>query len=98
GWGFRVWDAADGKQVAAADQKGSGVHEVQALAFLPDDKTIVTADSPGFVKFFAASDGKEIRSFKMPAVGSSTTVSGLGVTTDGKTVVVPGLMSGLDPK
>ncbi len=96
--GFRVWDATDGKPVAAADQKSSGQHEVQALAFLPDGKTIVTSDSPGFVKFYGANDAKEICSFKMPAVGGSTTVYGLGAATDGKTVVVPGSMGGLDPK
>jgi WD40 repeat protein len=89
-YGLRLWNAADGKQVVALDQTGSGKHEVKAIAFLPDGKTVVTADSPGFVRFFSAEDGKELRSFKMPAVGRETTIQGLAVNPDGKTVIAPG--------
>ena len=98
GWGLRIWDAADGKAAVSLDQKSSGTHDVRAIAFLPDNKSVVTADSPGYVRFFAARDGKELRSFKMPSVGGSTTVHGLGVSVDGKFVVVPGLVAGQNPK
>lgn len=68
------------------------------MAFLPDGKTIITTGNPGKIRFFNADDGKELRSFSMPAVGGSTTVPALTVTTDGKSVIVPGLMAGLNPK
>lgn len=96
-FGLRLWDAETGKQVVAVDQKSSGKHDVQAIAFA-GGKTVVTADSPGFVKSFGVTDGAESASFKMPTVGSDTTVAAVGVTKDGKTVVVPGLMAGLDPE
>ncbi|WP_029246704.1 WD40 repeat domain-containing protein [Schlesneria paludicola] len=96
-FGLRIWDSASGKAVVQLDQKSSGIHQVQAIAFLPDGQTVATADSPGHVRFFATSDGKEMNSFKMPSVGKETTVYGLCVTSDGKTAVVPGLLAGIDP-
>jgi WD40 repeat protein len=97
-FGLRVWDVASGKPAVSLDQQSSGKHQVREIAFTPDGKTVIAADSPGFVKFFASEDGKELRSFKMPSVGGETTVYGLCVTGDGKTAVVPGLIAGQDPK
>ena len=81
-FGLRIWNAADGKPAVALDQTSSGVHQVQAIAFAPVGKTVLTADSPGLVRLFDTADGKELRAFQMPAVGGQTTVSGLGITTD----------------
>lgn len=97
-FGLRLWDTGTGNAAVSLDRKSSGEHQVQAIAFTPDGKTVITADSPGFVRFFATDDGQELRKFKMPSVGSETTVYGLNVTSDGKTAVVPGLLAGRDPK
>lgn len=97
-FGVRIWNPADGNPAVKLDQKSSGVHEVQSVVFLPDGKTVVTTDSPGFVRFFSTEDGTEVRSYKMPAVGTTTTVYGVGVSNSGKAVHVLGLVAGLDSK
>jgi WD40 repeat protein len=97
-FGLRIWSAVDGKKLVSLDKKSSGEHQVTSIAFLPDGMTVVTADSPGFVRLFATADGKEIRSYKMPSVGKETTIYGLGITALGQSIVVPGLVAGLNPE
>lgn len=97
-FGLRLWNIADGNPLVKLDKKSSGEHQVKAVEFLPDGKSVVTVDSPGFVRVFATTDGKEMESFKVPAVGRETTVNGVGVSKDGKTIVIPGLVAGLDPQ
>jgi len=95
-FGLRTWNAEDGTPLLKLDQQSSGVHEVQSVAFLADGKSVVTTDSPGLVRFFSTEDGNELRSYKMPAVGATTTVYGVGI--NGKSVHVLGMVAGLDAK
>lgn len=97
-WGLRVWDASDGKPLATFDQKSSGKHEVQAIRFLPDGRTVVTADSPGWIRTHSIEEGTETGSFKMPSVGAESTIHSLEIVNNGKTLLAPGMLKGLDAK
>ncbi len=92
-FGLRLWNAADGTPVVKVDVTSSGEYQVQAIAFMPDGKSVVTGDSPGFLRVIATNDGK-----KMAARGNGTPVSGLGITKNGESIVLPSLISGLDSK
>lgn len=97
-WGFRIWNFSDGKPVRSFDQKGSGSHEVKVIQFLPGHGEVATADNPGWLRKFSFDEGKETGAFKMPSVGATSTVYGVEVIQNGKLLISPGLMDGLDAK
>jgi RNA polymerase sigma factor (sigma-70 family) len=62
---IRLWDMATGKEVPPPGDGHRG--ELEALAFLPDGKTLVTAGADHTLRQWDAATGREIRRF--PVVG-----------------------------
>jgi RNA polymerase sigma factor (sigma-70 family) len=74
---IRQWDVATGKEVRPTDAGHRGA--VPALAFLPGDKSIVTAGRDGTLRLWEAATGKELGRFRGPhgnAEGSSFSADG----------------------
>jgi RNA polymerase sigma factor (sigma-70 family) len=89
-----LWDVEAGKEVRSfkPDQQVSAT----ALAWAPDGKTLFMNSSDPFVRQFDVAEGKQIRKFgEQPKAQGQVRVffggntSGLAITPDGKTLIVP---------
>jgi WD40 repeat protein len=81
GHSIRLWDTATGKEQCPF---GPVPDALSALAFLPDGKTVISADPQGAVHLWEAATGREVRRFR----GNSPGHLSMSLSHDGKTLAV----------
>ena len=83
-----LWDAEQGKSLAKLTPKGS---EVLVAHFSLDGKQVIGGGSNGSIKFWSASDGKEIKQFPSGngdlLAGHSKAVTHIALSVDGSKMV-----------
>jgi WD40 repeat protein len=70
-WSLRRWDAATGAERAVTSRNLNG--EVHLAAFSADGRRLITVLHDGTLRLWDVEAGKELRTWKVPTVGSRTT-------------------------